>query len=483
MTQSGSPQPEPPRQDPPAEGEAWTQDAFALLEADAPLIDQQAVWEQVRAGMAPGAPRAGFMASLIAPVRSLLTTRALAAAGMAGAAAIAATVFTLSSGGGRADAALLESARSLSGSTEAALQDGVLEDGELAALQGEAERLLAAIVADPAGLDRLSAGELEALARVLTALEERLRVAEVSATPTFNKVESAAGLATTALRSTAPSHPIVAAIDEQRDERFSVVAAGTQTIDVGEAGSLVLDVRAEGLTLVSTSPGAGWRVEVEEAAGREIEVDFRNGAARVNFEAELEDGVLRTRIEREGIGGAQASGTATATATASASPSATATSGAGDDDEGRDESLVGQAVGTSSTYPVGGAGTVTLLRDADGLVVTASTSSPGWTIEVEQATGREVEADFRNGTQRVKFNAELEDGLVRVRIETESGTSNDSASSSGSSTSSGSGDSSGGGEGGDDDTSESNSGSGGGDDDEEDDDDRSGSNSGPGGGG
>ena len=36
------------------------------------------------------------------------------------------------------------------------------------------------------------------------------------------------------------------------------------------------------------------------------------------------------------------------------------------------------------------------------------------------ASGREVEGDFRNGALRVKYNFELEDGTIRVRIENRS---------------------------------------------------------------
>jgi hypothetical protein len=50
------------------------------------------------------------------------------------------------------------------------------------------------------------------------------------------------------------------------------------------------------LTLVSAVPARGWRVEVERAAGVEIEVDFRQGTRRVQVNLELEDGAVRERI-------------------------------------------------------------------------------------------------------------------------------------------------------------------------------------------
>ena len=50
------------------------------------------------------------------------------------------------------------------------------------------------------------------------------------------------------------------------------------------------------LTLVSAVPARGWRVEVEQAAGVEIEVDFRQGTRRVQVNLELEDGAVRERV-------------------------------------------------------------------------------------------------------------------------------------------------------------------------------------------
>jgi hypothetical protein len=66
---------------------------------------------------------------------------------------------------------------------------------------------------------------------------------------------------------------------------------------------------------------------------------------------------------------------------------------------------------------IGNAGTVLLGRSGGSLQIIAATPNAGWVSEVEVASGREVEGDFRNGTLRVKYNFELEDGTVRVRIE------------------------------------------------------------------
>ena len=63
-----------------------------------------------------------------------------------------------------------------------------------------------------------------------------------------------------------------------------------------------------------------------------------------------------------------------------------------------------------------GAGTVLVAVEGSSLRLVAATPASGWRVEVEQATGREVEVDFRSGTKRVQVNVELEDGQVRERV-------------------------------------------------------------------
>jgi hypothetical protein len=50
------------------------------------------------------------------------------------------------------------------------------------------------------------------------------------------------------------------------------------------------------VTLVAATPNAGWRVEVEQSSGREVELDFRAGSQRVQVNLELEDGMVRERV-------------------------------------------------------------------------------------------------------------------------------------------------------------------------------------------
>ena len=69
-----------------------------------------------------------------------------------------------------------------------------------------------------------------------------------------------------------------------------------RTIDAAGAGTVVVAVEGTSLRLISATPASGWQVEVEQASGVEVEVDFRAGTRRVQVNLELEDGQVRERV-------------------------------------------------------------------------------------------------------------------------------------------------------------------------------------------
>jgi uncharacterized membrane protein YgcG len=72
-------------------------------------------------------------------------------------------------------------------------------------------------------------------------------------------------------------------------------AAGSHTLPTA-GGTVVYRSSGSSLTLVSATPARGWRVEVEQRSGREIELDFRAGTRRVQVNVEIEDGQVRDRV-------------------------------------------------------------------------------------------------------------------------------------------------------------------------------------------
>jgi hypothetical protein len=71
---------------------------------------------------------------------------------------------------------------------------------------------------------------------------------------------------------------------------------GTRSFDAAGAGTVAYTVSGDTLTLVSATPAGGWVVEVEQASGREVELDFRSGDQRVQVNVEFEDGGVRERV-------------------------------------------------------------------------------------------------------------------------------------------------------------------------------------------
>jgi hypothetical protein len=71
--------------------------------------------------------------------------------------------------------------------------------------------------------------------------------------------------------------------------------AGTHTLRT-PGGTVTYRSNGTSITLVSAVPAQGWRAEVEQAAGREVELDFRSGSQRVQVNLEIEDGRVRERV-------------------------------------------------------------------------------------------------------------------------------------------------------------------------------------------
>ena len=179
--------------------------------------------------------------------------------------------------------------------------------------------------------------------------------------------------------------------------------AGVETTyEVGDAGTVTLTNDGTQLEIVSVQQNDGWTIEIEVASGREVEVDFRKDTRRIQFNAELEDGEIRIRARERVV-------TVTSTTQATTTQSTTSTTAA---------TVAASAATGPVTYEAGAAGSVTITNDGSLLTITAVDAADGWSHEIEVQIGREVEMDFRKGGDRVQFNAELEDGQVRVRVRT-----------------------------------------------------------------
>jgi hypothetical protein len=78
----------------------------------------------------------------------------------------------------------------------------------------------------------------------------------------------------------------------------------------------------------------------------------------------------------------------------------------------------GAQTAATETYDAGAAGRVTVVQSGASLSIGSVSSDTDWANEVEIASGREVEVKFVNGNERIDFQAELEDGMVKTRVRT-----------------------------------------------------------------
>lgn len=201
----------------------------------------------------------------------------------------------------------------------------------------------------------------------------------------------------------------------------SLAESQTFTLPVDNAGVVVLSRSNGQLQIVTATPNTGYTAEIEVAAGLEVEADFRGNGQRVQFNAELEDGVVRVRIRTETSDDSGSTSSTGVTSTTGATPSTGSTSTTATSTANGSGTLI-LADGQTSQVLVADAGSVLLSRNGNSLTIVSTEANAGWVVEVEVATGREVEGDFRNGNLRVKFNFELEDGVIRIRIESEGST-------------------------------------------------------------
>ncbi|HKX74845.1 MAG TPA: hypothetical protein VJR05_05585 [Acidimicrobiia bacterium] len=213
-------------------------------------------------------------------------------------------------------------------------------------------------------------------------------------------------------------------------------------IPVDGAGTIRLGNDGASLTILAAVAMEGYVVEVEVPQGREVEADFRGEGRRVQFNAELEDGVVRVRIRTEadattsttfddnsttsttvdGNGGDDNSTTSTTiddnggddNSTTSTTIDDNRGDNRGDDDDDNGTQLPSGPV----VYDVSGAASVTVIFSAGGQIELGAVSpASGWTVEETKQDSDEVEVRLRSGEEEARFRLRVDNGQVRVEIE------------------------------------------------------------------
>ena len=90
--------------------------------------------------------------------------------------------------------------------------------------------------------------------------------------------------------------PATAATNPTTADAVDLPDGTTQTFAAGAAGSVTLSRSGAVLSVVAVGTNPGWTATIEAASGPEVEVEFHNGTARTDLDAELEDGAVRVRV-------------------------------------------------------------------------------------------------------------------------------------------------------------------------------------------
>ncbi|GGC54518.1 hypothetical protein IEU95_09355 [Hoyosella rhizosphaerae] len=173
---------------------------------------------------------------------------------------------------------------------------------------------------------------------------------------------------------TAPTTPVEPPLDE-------VVFEGTYTLSVGPAGTITVDVAPDNITLHSTALNQGWSIHDFDEDGNEFDIEIRSDSSTITFEIEVEDRQFDT-----------------------------------------DLTLRGPAPDAPQTYPLGGAGSITVEVDDRRLTATTVSVADDWTARGHDIRGnsRTINIELRHNTTRqsVTFEAATRGDDLIVEIAT-----------------------------------------------------------------
>jgi hypothetical protein len=176
---------------------------------------------------------------------------------------------------------------------------------------------------------------------------------------------------------------------------------GVGTVDVEEADGTV--------SLTSSTFINDFAVVEDESTPNEVELYVSSGTDTKKIEVELEDEGLVATIE-------DVPATSPST-TEGTTPSSTVPDG---DDDGEVETETTIPIpDTAQTFDLPeDAGTVTV-EVVDGKVMLTWEAAAGWEFVEYEQEGNEAEVEFRNGTLKVEFEAEIEDGQLEIETKVE----------------------------------------------------------------
>ncbi len=205
--------------------------------------------------------------------------------------------------------------------------------------------------------------------------------------------------------------------NRRQDRQAAQTPATGGVFQADEAGTVEIAIGADGLELVAAIPAAGFEVARERVEPDNVNVKFRSGSLEIEFEAELEHGVLTTKVERgvdDNSGDDQYDDQSSDSNDDQYDDHSSDSSDDQSDDSSDDQGSTNVADMTQ-TFTVEDAGTVTVTI-AGGQISVEVTTNPGWDFKTS-VEHDEAKVEFRNGSMEIEFEAEIEHGGLKTKTE------------------------------------------------------------------
>jgi hypothetical protein len=224
----------------------------------------------------------------------------------------------------------------------------------------------------------------------------------VASTTSSSSASTSASIPTSTTLPTGSTVTLPVPTDPVTTAAPNLAAAGAVVHPVLDAGSVTVVREGAVLRVVEVRPNAGWTTNVERGLDREVEVTFRSGGARVDFNAELEDGAVRIRVrDRRTESGGSATTVPSVTVPRVTTPGVP---------------VPPIAAPEVRTYSAAG-GSVTVALHGGTLSLSLASPNAGYAAEVHESRSDRIEVRFDSGDRESRIEVRVEGGRLVPRID------------------------------------------------------------------
>ncbi len=228
----------------------------------------------------------------------------------------------------------------------------------------------------------------------------------------------------------------------------------TTVYSIEDAGTVTVSFDGTALLLVDFQAARGWSASIDSETATEIEIDFQSANRHLRFKAEVEDEGVRAQVEDRTDSRVDAESDRADDDLADADVSdddddrsgsnsgsdddrSGSNSGSSSDDDSDDPESDDDRSGSNSgsgggdgrtetrtdlvagvqTITVPGYGSITVEIAGNAVAFVSAEGADGWSANLDEANGHEVEVLFRKDGVVVEAKLEIEDGRLRLRVE------------------------------------------------------------------